>query len=254
LDFVHPDDADAYGILLGEIARGRIETATTQQRYRHRDGHWVWVEVTFGLYRENGANTPSGYVASVRDISRRKEAEAQLAHMARHDLLTGLPNRLKFQECLQKEVARARRGRTGFALHCLDLDRFKAINDSFGHPAGDRLLQAVADRLRAAVRTEDTIARLGGDEFVIIQTKTDQSGAVTMAERLIASLSAPFDLGAHQGQIGVSIGIVLTDGIAHQGEALHSAADNALYEAKAAGRSTFRLSDMAAARGHSRVA
>ncbi|MBK3403439.1 sensor domain-containing diguanylate cyclase [Methylorubrum populi] len=254
LDFVHPDDADAYGVLLGEIARGHIESATTQQRYRHRDGHWVWVEVTFGLYRKDGANKPSGYVASVRDISKRKEAEAQLAHLARHDGLTGLPNRLQFQECLQKEVARARRGRTGFALHCLDLDRFKAINDTFGHPVGDRLLQAVADRLRAAVRTEDTVARLGGDEFVIIQTGTDRAGAVTMAERLIASLSAPFDLGEHRGQIGVSIGIVLADGIACQGEALHSAADSALYEAKAAGRCTFRLSDASTPRRRSRVA
>ena len=254
LDSVHPDEAGAYGVLLEDIASGPIETATTQQRYRHRDGHWVWVEVTFGLYREDGCSKPSGYIASVRDISKRKEAEAQLAHLARHDLLTGLPNRLQFQECLQREVARARRGRTGFALHCLDLDRFKAINDTFGHPAGDRLLRGVADRLRAALRTEDTIARLGGDEFVIIQTGTDRSGAVTMAERLIASLSAPFDLGEHQGQIGVSIGIVLADGIACEGEALHSAADSALYEAKAAGRCTFKLSDASMPRRRSRVA
>ena len=242
LDFVHPDDAEAYGILLGQIAAGQLETATTQQRYRHADGRWVWVEVTFGLYREAGHSAPSGYVASVRDIAKRKEAEAQLAHLARHDPLTGLPNRLHFHESLQREVARARRGRTGFALHCLDLDRFKAINDTFGHPAGDRLLQAVADRLRAATRTEDTVARLGGDEFVIIQTGTDRSGAVTMAERVIAALSSPFDLGGHQGQIGVSIGIALTTGGSGECEALHSAADGALYEAKAAGRGTFRIS------------
>ena len=161
---------------------------------------------------------------------------------------------MHFQDSLQKEIARAKRGRTGFALHCLDLDHFKAINDTFGHPAGDRLLRAVADRLRAAVRTEDTIARLGGDEFIIIQTGTDHSGAVTLAERLIASLTAPFNLGEHQGQIGVSIGIVLADGIACQGEALHSAADSALYEAKAAGRCTFKLSEASMSGQRSRVA
>ena len=254
LDSVHPNDAGAYGVLLGEIGSGHIETATTEQQYRHHDGHWVWVEVTFALYRDDGSRKPSGYVASVRDISKRKEAEAQLAHLARHDPLTGLPNRMHFQDSLQKEIARAKRSRTGFALHCLDLDHFKAINDTFGHPAGDRLLRAVADRLRAAVRTEDTIARLGGDEFVIIQTGTDHSGAVTMAERLIASLSAPFNLGEHQGQIGVSIGIVLADGIACQGEALHSAADSALYEAKAAGRCTFKLSEASMSVQRSRVA
>lgn len=254
LDSVHPDDADAFGLLLEQIASGRIETATTQQRYRHRDGHWVWIEVTFGLYRDEGCGAALGYVASVRDISKRKEAEAQLAHLARHDPLTGLPNRMQFQESLQREVARARRNRKGFALHCLDLDRFKAINDTFGHVVGDRLLRAVADRLRAAVRTEDTVARIGGDEFVIIQTGTDRPGAVTMAERLIASLSSPFDLGEHQGQIGLSIGIVLTDGSATHGEALHSAADSALYEAKSAGRGTFRFYDPSTSKTRCRVA
>ncbi len=168
--------------------------------------------MTFGLYRNDGCSEPSGYVASVRDISKRKEAEAQLAHLARHDPLTGLPNRMQFQESLEREVARARRNRTGFALHCLDLDRFKAINDTFGHLVGDRLLRAVADRLRAAFGPRIQSRGSAATNSSSSRPGPIDRGAVTMAERLIASLSSPFDLGEHQGQIGVSIGIVLTDG------------------------------------------
>ena len=170
-----------------------------------------------------------------------REREARLAHLARHDPLTGLPNRLQFRECLQGEIARAQRGHDGFALHCLDLDRFKAINDSFGHHAGDRLLQSVADRLRGAVRDEDVVARLGGDEFVVIQPGADRARAITLAQRLIAALSSPFDLDGHERQIGVSIGIALAAAGPVHGEALHTRADKALYAAKASGRCTFRF-------------
>ncbi len=241
LDFVHPDEVNIFGELLAQIAAGQIETATAQQRYRHADGHWVWVEVTFSLYREDGCHKPSGYVASVRDISRRKAAELELAHLSRHDPLTGLPNRLKFHDCLHRERTRARRTDTGFALHCLDLDRFKAINDTFGHHAGDRLLQTVAERLRAVVRSEDTVARLGGDEFVIIQTGADRADATTLAARLIASLSSPYDLDGHKCRIGVSIGIALVSRDDDPSDDVHVMADRALYAAKDAGRGTFEI-------------
>lgn len=240
-DFVHPDDADEFHSLLARISSGQLDRAITQQRYRHSDGSWVWVEVNFSLFRDDGQGGASGYIATVRDISKRKEVEARLDHLARHDPLTGLPNRLQFRECLQREIARAQRSHTSFALHCLDLDRFKAINDNFGHHAGDRLLQSVADRLRAAVRVEDVVARLGGDEFVIIQTGAGRPHAITLAERLVAALSSPFDLDGQERQIGVSVGIALAHGGSIQGEALHTNADKALYAAKAAGRCTFRF-------------
>ncbi len=242
-DFVHPDEAETFGLLLAQIAAGRIGKASTQQRYRHADGHWVWVEMNLSLFREDAFCEPSGYVVSVRDISGRKEAEAKLEHLARHDPLTGLPNRLQFHECLNREASRARRTGTGFALHCLDLDRFKAINDTLGHQAGDRLLQSVAERLRAETRAEDTVARLGGDEFVVIQAGANRKDAADLAQRLIQSLASPFDLDGHCGQIGVSVGIALASGGDELRDTLQCAADDALYEAKAAGRGVFRFAD-----------
>ncbi|KQQ19567.1 hypothetical protein ASF56_21785 [Methylobacterium sp. Leaf122] len=158
LDFVHPEDVADFGLVLSAVGRGCSERAVSQQRYRHKNGSWLWVETSFSVTRD-AAGAASGFVAVVRDISERKKVEHAMAHMARHDPLTGLPNRLHLREQLEQEIARTKRKGSGFALFCLDLDRFKLVNDTLGHQAGDTLLKVVAQRIRALLRTEDTVGR-----------------------------------------------------------------------------------------------
>jgi diguanylate cyclase (GGDEF)-like protein len=182
-----------------------------------------------------------GWVSTHEDITERRRAEAALAFMARHDALTELPNRMLFQERLIEAIAVARRG-TQCALLCLDLDHFKTINDTLGHPVGDSLLRAVADRLSAAVRNVDTVARLGGDEFAIIQTElSSPDHAAILANRIIMALREPFSIDGHWVVTGTSIGIAIATRDGTSSDALLMNADIALYLAKADRRGTFRF-------------
>jgi len=181
-------------------------------------------------------------VLAVRDIRDRKLAQAQLQYMACHDPLTGLSNRRQFIERLHQDLARSKRDGTTVAVLCLDLDRFKQINDFGGHSAGDDLLIQAAKRFAAGVREEDTLARLTGDEFVIIQVGvTHPDGPATLAERLISEIARPFDLSGQQTVIGTSIGIALHPGNGETGEDLLRAADAALSRAKQAGKGIYRF-------------
>ena len=182
-----------------------------------------------------------GWIAVHEEITERRRSEERINFLAGHDVLTGLPNRAVFQEKLADALTLATRGR-GFALLCLDLDQFKSVNDTLGHPVGDNLLRAVADRLRGIVRETDTIARLGGDEFAILQL--DVSGpeeASALARRLIKDISAPYVLDGERVTIGVSIGISLAPDNGVGAVQLFKNADLALYRAKQMGRGTFRL-------------
>jgi diguanylate cyclase (GGDEF)-like protein len=182
-----------------------------------------------------------GWVSTHEDITERRRAEAALAFMARHDALTELPNRTLFQERLIEAIAIARRG-AHCALLCLDLDRFKVINDTLGHPVGDSLLRAVADRLSAAVRNVDTVARLGGDEFAIIQTDLGSpDNAAVLANRIITALREPFDIDGHRVVTGTSIGIATAPRDGTSSDTLLMNADIALYLAKAERRGTYRF-------------
>lgn len=204
-----------------------------------RDGTEFPVEVALSLDTFAGGTT---FNAFLRDISQRKESERQLAHLARHDPLTGLPNRLFFRERLEQEIARTKRHGGGFALLCLDLDRFKLVNDTLGHQAGDTLLCAVAERISSALHVGDFVARLGGDEFVILQIGGGCRGdALRLAERLIETMAAPIDLDGNPAGVGASIGIALALEDCSDSDQLYARADHALYQAKAAGRNTYRL-------------
>ncbi|MEH2481718.1 diguanylate cyclase (GGDEF)-like protein [Nitrobacteraceae bacterium AZCC 2146] len=152
-----------------------------------------------------------GWVATHEDITERRRAEAEIVHLARHDALTGLANRTLFTEKLEEASKRLGRHDGGFAVIMLDLDKFKAVNDTLGHPAGDRLLVEVAQRLKSSIRETDVLARLGGDEFAIIQDGglNPQEGASVLALRIIDAIAQPFDLNGHQASIGTSIGIAL---------------------------------------------
>jgi diguanylate cyclase (GGDEF)-like protein len=180
-----------------------------------------------------------GWVTTHEDITEHRRREARIAHMAHHDALTDLPNRVLVNEKLELALARTRQGEIT-ACHLLDLDDFKNINDTLGHPAGDKLLRMVADRLRTLVRGTDTIARMGGDEFAILQCGLTQPGdATTLAQRIIEAVGEPYDIDGHQVVIGASIGIAIgpTDGATP--DQLIRNADLALYRAKGEGRGTF---------------
>jgi diguanylate cyclase (GGDEF)-like protein len=182
-----------------------------------------------------------GWVATHEDITERRYAEARIAHLARHDSLTGLPNRSLFQERIEHALATAARGAT-FAVLFLDLDRFKAVNDTLGHQAGDALLRTAAARLLASVREIDTVARLGGDEFVILQVGlASPDDAAQLAQRILDVIAEPYSIDGHTVAIGVSIGVDISAETAISADTLIKNADLALYMAKSEGRGVYRF-------------
>ena len=179
-----------------------------------------------------------GWVTTYEDVTERLRSEARIAHMARHDALTDLPNRAFFLERLNERIDELARDGTHFSVFMLDLDGFKLVNDTLGHGAGDALLRAVADRLRFCVRQEDIVARLGGDEFAILQRSLiDQRwDAVALADHVIETLSEPYDLGGREICISTSVGIAMAPAQGRTSEELLGNADLALYQSKLSGR------------------
>jgi diguanylate cyclase (GGDEF)-like protein len=186
-----------------------------------------------------------GFVCTAMDVTERKRAEAWILHMAQHDGLTGLPNRLLFHDRLSQHLTRAKRAGEPLAVMLLDLDRFKAVNDVFGHAGGDHLLHAVAGRLRGALRDSDTVARLGGDEFGLILPALDGAAAVTVAGKLLDAVRRPVALDGGEMAPGASIGIALYPFDGAEPARLLRNADLALYRAKAAGGDNYRFYDAA---------
>ncbi len=234
-----------HGILKGETNDGAAEqkiaalaalpSGTTSSRVdEFADGRLIRVT------RQPTAG--GGWVATHLDVTEQQRSAARIAYMAQHDALTDLPNRVLLRERLEHALAGTRRGGRPLAVLMLDLDRFKEINDTLGHPVGDALLKAVAGRLRSCTRERSSVARLGGDEFAVIEDVTDPAiEATALAERIQKALSAPFDLGDHQVVIGTSIGIAIapSDGV-HSDDILKNA-DLALYRAKGGGRGSHRF-------------
>jgi diguanylate cyclase (GGDEF)-like protein len=179
-----------------------------------------------------------GWVATHEDITEQRQSEVKIEYMAHHDALTELANRVLLNERLERTLGAAEM----VAVHHLDLDQFKAVNDTFGHHAGDKLLKIVAERLCGLVRDTDTIARMGGDEFVIVQAPiANPADATSLAERVIELLSEPYDIDGHQAVIGASVGISVGPGDGTSPDKLLRNADLALYRAKGDGRGTFRF-------------
>jgi diguanylate cyclase (GGDEF)-like protein len=182
-----------------------------------------------------------GWVATHEDITEQRQSEVKIEHMAHHDALTDLANRVLLNDRLEYALGRVQHGEM-VAVHHLDLDQFKAVNDTFGHLCGDKLLRIVAERLRGLVGEADTIARMGGDEFVIVQaTIADPADATSLAQRVIDALSEPYDIDGQQAVIGVSVGISVGPGDGSNPDKLLRNADLALYRAKSDGRGTFRF-------------
>ena len=183
-----------------------------------------------------------GWVATYEDITEWRNAQAQIAHMARHDPLTDLPNRTMLSEAMEQALRRVARN-WQVAVLCLDLDHFKDVNDSLGHPIGDDLLKVVGQRIDDCIRETDTLARLGGDEFAILQVETrDQpTDPAVLASRLVDVLSVPYEISGHQVVVGVSIGVSVAPADSTDVNQLLKNADMALYRAKADGRGTYRF-------------
>ena len=182
-----------------------------------------------------------GWLATHEDVTERQRAQERIVHMARHDALTDLPNRLLLRERLEHELKRVKRGEC-LAVLCLDLDHFKSINDTLGHPIGDELLKRVADRLRGCTREPDTVARLGGDEFAIIMTQLQEpQNAIALSRRIRESISKPYQIDGHQIVSNISIGISIAPLDGADPDILLKNADMALYGAKSDGRATYRF-------------
>jgi diguanylate cyclase (GGDEF)-like protein len=219
-----------------------------QMRERRRDLVDSRSRMTFAWDLANGRTLmvthepmETGWLTTYEDITERREAESRIAHMARHDALTDLPNRMLLREQLEHSLGFARRGRM-LALHCLDLDQFKAVNDTLGHPIGDALLREIAQRLRQTLRETDMVARLGGDEFALVQSEINSPvDATILADRLISLIEAPFEVEGHRIVIGTSIGIALAPQDGLDADALLKCADLALNRAKVDGRGVYRL-------------
>ncbi|NMF87945.1 EAL domain-containing protein [Aromatoleum petrolei] len=235
-------DDDGFAVIRDAIAAGR-DGYTTLSRTRP-DGSPQWIELFLAPVRGDGG-VISHYVGILNDVTERKEAEAQLAFLAHHDRLTGLPNRAYFDQRLGQVLAGANRGQ-GFALCFVDLDRFKVINDSLGHGAGDAVLVEVARRIAGVCRGGDTLVRLAGDEFVILIEGAGESGdAAAVAERVLQALSRPVSAAGRDVDVAASLGIALCPDDGRDAETLLRNADAAMYAAKAAGRNTFRFYDEA---------
>ena len=207
------------------------------------------IETTDGrtIYAVQHPMPGGGWVVTHDDITERRRAEERMAHMARHDALTGLANRMQLLEKMEEAFARSRRRGDKFSIFMFDLDLFKTVNDSLGHPIGDALLKAVASRLRSCTRETDTIARLGGDEFALLQLAdgNQRENAIILANKLLEKIAAPYEIEGHQIVIGTSIGIALAPSDGMEADQLLKNADLALYRAKAEGRNGFRLFDTA---------
>ena len=213
---------------------------TVEWRCRRRDGSLFWVEIGFTRDAFGGRDL---IFATLRDITRRKEAEDRLMKLAEFDPLTGLANRRAFVAALERAIADSHRRGSRVAVLYLDLDHFKDVNDTLGHPAGDRLLEAVAQRLGKNLRASDMVARFGGDEFAVLMSSlSDPSDAGLLAKKLIDAAASPFPVDANEIYTGLSVGIAVSEA-AVDAESMLSHADVALYRAKAEGRRTYRFFD-----------
>ena len=193
-------------------------------------------------YLVKGQGQPEFLARSIRYAIERKRAEERLTYLAQYDQLTGLVNRTLFRDRLVQAMARSKRLQQPLGLMLLDLDRFKAVNDTMGHDVGDQLLKAVAGRLQECVREVDTVARMGGDEFTIILEGLSHEQDITIvARRITESLAEPFHLTEHQASIGVSIGITQYPSDDHEIDELLKHADAAMYRAKQQGGSSFQF-------------
>jgi diguanylate cyclase (GGDEF)-like protein/PAS domain S-box-containing protein len=244
LALVHKDDAQNLQRELFDHLQGSASYFENEHRIRHNNGSYRWV-LARGRVVLDSSGKPYRIAGSQRDITERKRTEEQLMQQALYDALTVLPNRKLFLDRLSQRIQVARREKEyQFAVLFLDLDRFKQVNDHFGHPVGDQLLVAISSRLKATVRPSDTVARMGGDEFaILLDGIKDVVAATRVASRINHKLQSSFQIERHEVFTSASIGIVLSGRGYEKPEDVMRDADTALYRAKGDGRACYRLFD-----------
>ena len=243
-DIAHPDDVGATLVHIEKLLAGWIPSHQTEQRFTHKLGHFVWMSLTISPVHDSQGN-PMHLVFQFQDITDRKMEEERLVHDVFHDALTGLPNRALFMDRLRLATERARRRKDQmFAVLFLDLDGFKGINDGLGHIMGDQLLIQVSRRLRACLRTTDTIARLAGDEFtILLEDLSDERESLRVVERLQKELERPCKLGTREILVTASIGVTSSNPAYERAEEMLRDADAAMYCAKSSGKACYRVFD-----------
>lgn len=244
-EITHPDDLDRDLANINLLLCGYISYYHMEKRYYHKKGHLIWAQLAVSLVRDNN-DTPVHFISQIQDITEKKRAEERLIYDALHDGLTGLSNRAVLTNHLGIAFNRFQRNRNKtFALVLTDLDRFKNINDTMGHLAGDQVLMEAARRFQTVVRPEDTIARLGGDEFAILLDDICEENLPTrIAERLLETLKDPINIRGNAVDVRLSIGVVVVTPNHLTTEDIFRDADIALYRAKTSGRGNYQVFDM----------
>ena len=243
IDLTHPDDLKLSTELLQKHFAGQLPYYECEIRMRHRLGHWIWVLDRGRVNRWLADGKPWMMFGTHQDISQRKLAEHEMEHVAHHDLLTGLPNRILLEDRLKQILSSAKREHSQFALLFIDLDEFKPVNDNYGHAVGDEVLKESARRMLQCLRASDTVARVGGDEFVGLLPRIQQGAdAVAVAAKMRRLIAEPFLIDGLKVSISSSIGIALYPEDGDKEETLLQNADAAMYQAKKNGRNQVRLS------------
>ncbi len=239
-EITHPDDRSGRDIF-DELISGKFSEYSREQRCIRKDGRTVWVQIAVTLIRDI-AGEYSRAMVIVQDITDRKRLEQEIRHMAHHDSLTGLPNRRLFRDVADVELAQAKRHGGKLAVFFIDLDRFKEINDTLGHEVGDALLRETASRLRAELRTSDTVARIGGDEFnILVPDIAHAEYASEVARKILDRIRKPFRIVSHELNVSTSIGISVYPEDSEEIETLLQYADMAMYYAKEHGRDRYQF-------------
>lgn len=243
-NLIYQEDLESLNLNLSKLLSDDLGSFEMEKRVYHKSGEILWLNWSSSFLHDD-LNQSSHFIFQLQDITDRKRAEERLAHDALHDALTGLPNRTLFLDRLQVSFARASRNfKTKFAVLYLDFDRFKLVNDNFGHLIGDKLLIEISHRLKSIMRESDTIARLGGDEFTMLVEEISSSDeAVQVAERIRKEMAKPFDLNGQDFFATISIGIANWSRDYDQPEFLLRDADTALYQAKRSGRDGYKVFD-----------
>jgi diguanylate cyclase (GGDEF)-like protein/PAS domain S-box-containing protein len=236
----HPRDIARVREAFEQVLSGAGQQVPLEFRFRRADGSWIHLEAV-GI---NLLNYPGieGVVLTSRDVTQRKVAEERIQYLAHHDTLTDLPNRALMRDRLHVSLAQAQRWQYAVAALFIDLDRFKIVNDTLGHTAGDALLQEIAARLRQCTREGDTVARVGGDEFMLILPNlSNPQGAATVAQKVLHALSQPVNIGGQDVFVSASMGVSLFPDDAESADELILNADTAMYSAKRRGRNNYQF-------------
>jgi diguanylate cyclase (GGDEF)-like protein/PAS domain S-box-containing protein len=237
----HPEDKDVTDEAKRRLLAGDTDSIRVEKRYLRKDGTPIWVRINVALNRA-ADGTPLHDISAVEDVTERKRVEERIQYLATHDEMTGLPNRMMFAQLLSHAVQRAHRKRgSKLAVLFADLDRFKLVNDSLGHDAGDELLKQVAGRFRAALRESDVLARLGGDEFVVLlEDLREAQEAASVARKLLSAAIQPIEIMGQECRVTASIGIASFPADATDAPSLMKNADAAMYHAKEEGKNNYQ--------------